>query len=263
MALARMDAQGQPDATFGTGGTVTSPVGPGYDYARAVFSQPDGKLVVAGYSYDDGGTARFALVRYFGGGPCDDTPCTTTTTSSTTTSMTTTTLRCSGDAMNPRLVAARLAAPTGDDTLKLTGVVTIATSPLVDPAMHGLRLVYGGRAEVVVDETVPPGTYDPVLRRGWIARNGTFRYADRSQGGGVRKIVVKPIAGAPGTYKVQLAGRNADYAVAPDALPLHAIVVLDPPAAESGQCAEWRFPATAPATPSCIRNAAGTTVKCR
>lgn len=263
IALARTDGDGQLDPTFGTGGIVTTPGGSGYDYARAVVSQPDGKIVTAGYSYDDGGTARFALARYFGGGPCDDTPCTTTTTSTTTTSTTTTTLLCSGDATSARLVAARLTPPPGDDTLKLRGVVTIPTSPLVDPMLHGLRLLYGGRTEVVVDETVPPGAYDPVSRRGWIARNGTFRYANRSQAGGVRKVVVKAIAGEAGTYKVQLAGRNADYAVTPDDLPLHAIVVLDPPAAASGQCGEWRFLATPPATPSCMRNAAGTTIKCR
>jgi hypothetical protein len=261
--LARYDADGHLDSAFGNGGSIMTSVGSYDAHPRTVVTQPDQKIVTAGYAYDGDGIARFMLVRHLGGGPCDDTPCTTTTTSTAaTTSTTSTTLACAVDATKARLVAARLAPPSGDDTLKLTGVATIPTTRIVDPATDGLRLLYGGPTSVVVDVTVPPGRYDPASGRGWSARSGTFRYVDHTASG-VRKVLVKAMDPASGTYKVQLAGKNADYAVAADDLPLHAIVVLDPPVAASGQCATWRFPASPPARPSCTRNAGGTAVRCR
>ena len=50
---------GALDPTFGTGGKVTTPIGP----ALALTLQPDGKLVAAGYS-SNGSNYVFALARY-------------------------------------------------------------------------------------------------------------------------------------------------------------------------------------------------------
>jgi uncharacterized delta-60 repeat protein len=50
LALARFNPDGSLDSTFGIGGRVTTDFG-GYDYARALVIQPDGKLVAAGYSW--------------------------------------------------------------------------------------------------------------------------------------------------------------------------------------------------------------------
>lgn len=69
-ALARFTTTGVLDATFGTGGKVTTPIGAGSDGANAVVIQPDGKILVAGYS-DNGGQNVFALVRYLGNGALD------------------------------------------------------------------------------------------------------------------------------------------------------------------------------------------------
>jgi uncharacterized delta-60 repeat protein len=62
--LARYDSDGTLDASFGTGGRVTTPF-PGATVANAfsVALQPDGKVVVAGWTNLDGG-ADFALARY-------------------------------------------------------------------------------------------------------------------------------------------------------------------------------------------------------
>ena len=68
-ALARYDANGRLDPSFGNGGTVTTAIGKGA-VAQAVLLQPDGKLVVAGSS----GTSphsRFALARYDANGRLD------------------------------------------------------------------------------------------------------------------------------------------------------------------------------------------------
>ncbi len=70
-ALARYTAAGKLDATFGAGGKVTTGFGGGSaDYAAAVAIQPDGRIVVAGWT-SDGGGADFALARYTAAGDLD------------------------------------------------------------------------------------------------------------------------------------------------------------------------------------------------
>jgi uncharacterized delta-60 repeat protein len=68
-ALVRYTTNGALDLTFGTGGKVTTPVGSG-NMANSVAIQTDGKLVVAGYSYN-GTNYDFALVRYTTNGALD------------------------------------------------------------------------------------------------------------------------------------------------------------------------------------------------
>ena len=71
-ALARYNANGSLDGTFGTGGTVTTAIGDAMDVARAVVVQTNGKLVAAGYSYN-GSNDDFALIRYNTDGSLDTT----------------------------------------------------------------------------------------------------------------------------------------------------------------------------------------------
>lgn len=62
VAVVRCNSDGTLDTTFGVGGIVTTAIGESYDVAHSAAIQPDGKLVVAGYSklasYD------FAVLRY-------------------------------------------------------------------------------------------------------------------------------------------------------------------------------------------------------
>ncbi len=69
IGLARYNSNGSLDTSFGTGGKVTTPIGP-YALARSLVLQPDGKIVVAGYEYD-GSTELFAVARYNAGGSLD------------------------------------------------------------------------------------------------------------------------------------------------------------------------------------------------
>lgn len=64
---------GDLDPTFGTGGVVTTDfVGSLHDFAQDVaVTQPDGKIIVAGYSY--GGTTNLSLARYNTDGTLDPT----------------------------------------------------------------------------------------------------------------------------------------------------------------------------------------------
>jgi len=70
MALARYATNGALDASFGSGGQVTTQVGLTYDQANAVAVLPNGKIVVAGLSYQ-GSFDEYAMVRYNPDGSLD------------------------------------------------------------------------------------------------------------------------------------------------------------------------------------------------
>ncbi len=71
-AVVRYNTVGNLDTTFDSDGKVTTPVGIGDDQANAVAIQSDGKIVVAGYSWN-GSDYDFAVVRYNTGGSLDTT----------------------------------------------------------------------------------------------------------------------------------------------------------------------------------------------
>ncbi len=68
--IVRLDNQGMPDGSFGTGGTAQVPVG---DAARSITTaiQPDGKIVVGGYAEVGGNPTAFAIARLDQGGMPD------------------------------------------------------------------------------------------------------------------------------------------------------------------------------------------------
>lgn len=68
-ALLRLTNAGAPDATFGSGGLVTTDLGAA-DSAAAVLVQEDGKIVVAGES-SQGGVRSIAMARYLVTGALD------------------------------------------------------------------------------------------------------------------------------------------------------------------------------------------------
>jgi uncharacterized delta-60 repeat protein len=70
-ALARYDAVGSLDGTFGTGGMVTTDVGGLSAGALALAIQPDGRIVAAGATDEAGYCCQFALVRYNADGTLD------------------------------------------------------------------------------------------------------------------------------------------------------------------------------------------------
>jgi len=70
-ALARYNADGSLDASFGVGGKVTTDFDRGWDQAHALLLQPDGKIVVAGEAAIGGAATDFALARYNADGSLD------------------------------------------------------------------------------------------------------------------------------------------------------------------------------------------------
>src|SRR6266571_241068 len=72
-ALARYTTAGDLDTTFNGTGKVITPIGSSYDRACAVALQSDGKIVVAGSSYNSSSDYDFALARYTTAGALDTT----------------------------------------------------------------------------------------------------------------------------------------------------------------------------------------------
>lgn len=70
-ALARYNADGSLDTTFSDDGKVITPISGGLDYINSVALQGDGKIVVAGNGYGDGGDSDFVLARYNTDGSLD------------------------------------------------------------------------------------------------------------------------------------------------------------------------------------------------
>ena len=69
----RLNSDGSPDATFGSGGITRTPVGTGEDIANAMVLQPDGRIVTAGSSVASDGRRDFVLARYTSTGVLDPT----------------------------------------------------------------------------------------------------------------------------------------------------------------------------------------------
>lgn len=65
-AVIRYTTNGSLDSTFGSGGIVLTDFGAFYDFATSMAIQADGKIVLAGTSYDES-DFDFALARYEGG----------------------------------------------------------------------------------------------------------------------------------------------------------------------------------------------------
>lgn len=74
-ALARLEANGTPDAAFGSGGTVITPMSDNnWDRATALVRQADGRLIAGGWAYEAGSSnGNFATARYSADGVLDAT----------------------------------------------------------------------------------------------------------------------------------------------------------------------------------------------
>jgi uncharacterized delta-60 repeat protein len=70
VVLLRYTATGDPDNSFNGTGKVILPVGSGHDAARSMVLQPDGKILVAGFTYD-GPNRDFLLLRFTTNGQLD------------------------------------------------------------------------------------------------------------------------------------------------------------------------------------------------
>ena len=132
--------------------------------------------------------------------------------------------------------------------LRFSYAATVPQPIPPDPLNVGLRLVIND----VIDVTIPPGAYDPIVRRGWTTGGvNAFRYRD-SVGvyQGIIKVKVKQVDS--GVLRVSFVGKNGFYYLGgmpmpptspssdfiPLAEPASVAIVFDPPTAVTGSCAD-------------------------
>jgi hypothetical protein len=150
-----------------------------------------------------------------------------------------------------RLKLTKQTTPAGDDGLLFKGLMTVPTTPTIDPVANGVRvLVTDTTGTNVVDTTIPGGT-------GWKVNQAGTRWRFRNPSGvdGIVKVRIGAKKSSPGTLKFSVKGRKGSFAVATTALPLKGTMVIDSPFATTGQCGE--------ATPPCRVVGNGKTILCK
>jgi hypothetical protein len=169
--------------------------------------------------------------------------------------------------VKPKLTLAKVRVPIGDDKLSFKGEATLPVpfDPPLDPVADGVRLIVRDAADaLVVDATIGGGTYDVVSRTGWRLNGAATAWTYRNPGTqpeGITTVGVKTIPSLPGLVRFKVKGKNGAYTVG--LLPLHAILILDPPVGATGQCLDATFPAIPPERPSCVVAGGGTVIKCK
>jgi hypothetical protein len=141
--------------------------------------------------------------------------------------------------------------PPGDDGLLFKGVIAVPTTPTIDPAANGIRvLLTGADDSVVLDATIGGGS-------GWKVNAKATRWSFKSPGGtqGITRVKIAAKKNAPGTLKFSVKGKGGSFAPAAGALPVVGTLVVDAPIARTGQCGE--------ATPACQTRAKGKTILCK
>jgi hypothetical protein len=156
-----------------------------------------------------------------------------------------------GTAMAVGLGVYRLATPPGDDRLVLRGRVVLPYpfDPPLDPIETGVGvLVTDATGAHVLDALVPGGAYDPGLGAGWkrLRDGASWRYRNRGESppAGIRTVTIRDRSRRqPGTLQFRVVGTRGSYPVVAGSLPLSAVFTVDPPTAETGQCADVSFAA--------------------
>ncbi|MCW5893446.1 MAG: hypothetical protein KIT14_23270 [bacterium] len=147
-----------------------------------------------------------------------------------------------------KLTLTKVALPTGDDGLKLTGEMIVPTSPALDPLMNGVRLAVTGAAGTVADVALPGGAYDAGTKTGWKVKGGGTAWTFSSKAGvaGITKVAVKKLPVPAGRVKVKVTGKKGAFVAGAGDLPLRATFSLD----AAGQCGTSAFASCALAGPN-------------
>lgn len=183
---------------------------------------------------------------------------------------------CTNPEKNPILKAklsfAKLGMPLGDDRVRIKGGAIVPGNPPLDPIGNGLRvLVEDGNGTPAIDAMIPAGPFDPRERAGWkVNPQGTvFSYRARdgaAEANGIQRIVLKQKLGFtpddPAAVRFVIVGRSGTYP-GPEAAPVTVTLILDPPHAANGQCAEGRFNESEEGGPRCVYLNNGNRFICR
>lgn len=258
VAVARVDADGIADPTFGSAGVVDTDVSPEDDFAADLARQADGRLLVVGTARN-GGDGDVMLVRYVAvGDEIDPTPTPTPTPAPECVAP----CVCLDPAqiMTSKLTVGHLGPPAGDETLTFKGTAAISAAPPFDPVSSGIRLVLqDASGATIADVTLPPGAYDAVTRAGWSATSTTWRFRNRGAAaatGGVHKVTLKRLPAGQLAFRVS--ARAGSFPVTAGSLPLRAWLVVAAPLDASDRCALISYSAA-----DCAIVPSGRTANCR
>jgi len=167
-------------------------------------------------------------------------------------------------AVASRITIKHIGSPRGHETLTFRGVITVPTTPAIDPASKGARVMVDDAEGQSVLDAIIPGGFDAATGVGWKTnRAGTaWRYGNKSGPLGITNVQVRSSRGRPGRLKFRVRGRNGAYAMSPNRMPLKGTMVIDSPIARTGQCGEALF--TGPSSvPRCTFNRTGITLHCK
>jgi uncharacterized delta-60 repeat protein len=248
-ALVRFNADGTLDDSFGPFGDHVSmgavPLLFGDDYVsseryNALTTDADGRVVAVGIGVmreiGNGFPQHYLIARYDVAG-------------------------CGGVA-KAALQVNKLLAPAGDESVKLMGTVTVATTPVIDPATNGFRIIFGDLAGgTYLDVSIPPGT-------GWKS-DGTpgtkWSYKNKLGFQGITQVGIKPDKGISGRFKVQVQGKNGDFTALAEGLngDLVATVIFDVAAVTPTQCSSAQWPDYPLALQACVEKSGGKSLKCK
>lgn len=147
--------------------------------------------------------------------------------------------------VKPLIALKKIHTPESDDTLRLTGVITVPTSPAIDPVAKGIRFRFEDPdGNEVLDVTIPGGEYNAALRVGWKVKAGGTAWTYTNGGkivpliNGINSVSIKENKKKPGELKFSIKGKTGFYPVFPEEIPLKVSVVIDAPFAQTGQCGE-------------------------
>jgi len=159
----------------------------------------------------------------------------------------------------------KLQTPPGDDRLKFKAILSgIPSQPPIDPIHNGLRiLVTDALGSSMIDAFLPGGAYSSTAKAGWKGSGLGWNYTNGGQNlpliQGITKVSLHGRVSQPGQFSVAITGKNGSFAVPDGGLPLLITVVIDPPLATTGQCAEIGFVAPR----RCVAVAGKGTVTCQ
>jgi hypothetical protein len=122
----------------------------------------------------------------------------------------------------------------------------VPAQPTLDPITRGLRIIMSDSLDgEVIDVRLPGGAYSSTVKAGWKGGATGWNYANGGQVlpllQGITKVSLRGRASQPGVYSVAITGKNGSYAIQPGGLPVTVTVVMNPPLATTGQCAEIGF----------------------
>jgi hypothetical protein len=170
------------------------------------------------------------------------------------------------NAVNRRVALQRILLPTGDDKITMKGQVTIPTTPTVNPAVNGVRVILrnGATTPATYFDLVLPGVpYSTGTKVGWKASPTGTRWVYKNGFPGlanpIQGVTISTSPRTPGVFKFIVKGKNGAWPVTVPGVPVYGALVIDQPIGDLSQCSEVKFPSAA----SCRFNRSFSSVTCK